>query len=66
MAVPESYRECVSAPGSRKSKKLRQCEHCGEMSRGLIGAPRYGWIHSECLKLAIAAYTRSWPRNFWK
>jgi hypothetical protein len=63
--MAESYRECVSTPReSRKSNKPRQCEHCGEMGRGLIGAPRGGWIHPECLKNAIAAYKRSWPRNF--
>jgi hypothetical protein len=64
--MSESYRECVSTPGSRKSKKLRVCEHCGEMDRGLIGAPRGGWIHPECLKKKEDAFNRSWPRNFWK
>jgi len=48
----ESYRETVGRPrsGSAKSNKSRQCEHCGEIGRGLIGAPRGGWIHPECLK----------------
>jgi hypothetical protein len=36
------------------------------MGRGLIGAPRGGWIHPQCVKNAIAAYNRSWPRNLWK
>ena len=44
------YREFVRSGESGKSKKPRQCAHCGEMGRGLIGAPRGGWIHPECLK----------------
>jgi hypothetical protein len=64
--MSESYREFVRRSESGKSYEPRQCVHCGEMGRGLIGAPRGGWIHPECLKNAIAAYKRSWPRNFWK
>jgi len=64
--MPESYREYVRNSELGKSKKPRQCAHCGEISSGLIAGPREGWIHPECLKKKEEAFNRSWPRNFWK